>query len=82
MTAFHDLFSFKTENNMKLIDYVGRVDIPKSREMIKVLSDSGKCVRPQDSTSDFVSWKNFNIQQINELQKQQQKQTRNCFVII
>ena len=44
--GFYDLFSFKTENNMKLIDYVGRVDIPKSREMIKVLSDSGKCVRP------------------------------------
>ena len=29
--GFYDLFSFKTENNMKLIDYVGRVDIPSSK---------------------------------------------------
>ena len=29
--GFYDLFSFKTENNIKLIDYVGRVDIPSSK---------------------------------------------------
>ena len=27
MTAFHDLFSFKTENNMKLIDYFNNITL-------------------------------------------------------